>query len=64
MRIQFDDDGSLDEFAADNATVHFERVDACSWWMCVDLPNGDSWHINVGAVNPRVKGFAHAELNA
>lgn len=63
MRILFNDDGSLDEFIAENASVHFEQMDDCAWWMRVDLPNGDSWHVNVGAVNPRAKGYALAELN-
>lgn len=63
MRIQFDEDGRLDEFVAENAAVHFEAMGECAWALIVDLPNGDTWHVNVGATNVKAKGYALAELN-
>jgi hypothetical protein len=61
--LGFDEDGTLDEFIADNVqSVHFEAMDAAEWWMAITLGNGEVWHLNFGAKNPRAKGYANAEL--
>lgn len=51
----------FDEFIAENCRVHFEVMGQASWWMQVDLPDGRSWHINVGAMNQRVKSYARCD---
>lgn len=51
----------FDEFVAHNATVHVEAMGETSWWIGVTLPDGRSWAINLGAVNPRAKFYAICE---
>jgi hypothetical protein len=54
-----DDDETLDEFVAhDVKTVHLEAMGRASWWIGVELHDGRTWHINVGAHNDRAKAFA------
>lgn len=62
-RIGLDDDGTLDDFAADNVElIHFEAIDQSRWYLTVVLEGGDVWQLNFGAVNPSAKGYARAEL--
>lgn len=48
-------DGQLDEFFAENAFIHIERMGDASWWIGIDLPDGQHWMINFGTVNRRAK---------
>lgn len=64
IRVTHDEAGDLDEFVARGVNVHLERMDDCDWWMAVDFDNGETWHINLGAIIPRAKGYARAEKNA
>lgn len=57
---QMPDGPEFDEFVAHNATVHFEAKGDCSWWMQVDV-GGRSWHINVGSLSGRAKGYARCD---
>lgn len=57
-RISRNDDGILDGFYAQDATVHFEAVDESDWWIDVTTRDGRTWHIRCGAVNPKAKGYA------
>jgi hypothetical protein len=51
----------FDEFIAHNATVHVEAMGRTSWWIGVDLPDGRTWHINLGAMNERAKFYARCD---
>lgn len=58
--IRRDSDGRLDEFVASGAEIHLEAMDESQWWLGIRI--GDChWHINLGAVNPRAKGYATCE---
>lgn len=62
-RIGLNDDGSLDEFVAFNPQmVHFEAMSDNEWWIGITLDDGTMWHIDCGAVNPRAKAYARAEM--
>jgi hypothetical protein len=53
-------EGELDEVVARNiAGFHLERMDECQWWMCLRLHDGSEVRVNIGAVNPRAKGWAN-----
>ena len=58
MHVKEDEDGGLDDFYVESASVHFEAMSDNSWWIGVRTPDGRGWHINCGAVNPRAAGFA------
>lgn len=61
-RINLDDDGTLDDFAAWGVKmVHFEAMDQSQWCLTVELDNGDVWQLRFGARNDRALGYAFAE---
>ena len=45
LEIRHNEDGSLDEVVADNATVHLEQMSDKSWWMSVETA-GQLVHVN------------------
>lgn len=49
----------LDEIVAQRAAIHLERMDDAQWWMSVTV-DGHTLLVNVGAVNPRAKGYGSA----
>lgn len=50
----------LDEFVLTDCTIHLEAMDDTEYWIGVS--KGDRmWHINLGAVNPHAKFYAHVE---
>lgn len=52
----------LDEFVAENVDVHYEAMDNAQFWIGITCrETGRMWHINVGAVNSRAKGYAMVE---
>ncbi|WIC40285.1 hypothetical protein SEA_HOLLIDAY_91 [Gordonia phage Holliday] len=52
----------LDEIVAHNVKcIHFEQMGDAQFWMSLELANGEHWHVNFGANNPRVKGYSFAE---
>lgn len=54
----------MDEFiATDVRCMHLEQMGHAQWWIGVELNNGEFWHVNIGAKNHRVHGYAHAELD-
>lgn len=53
--------GELDEFIADNVSIHFEAMDTAQWWIGVTAADGRSWSINCGAVNRRARGYSMCE---
>lgn len=55
------DDGTveLDEVIG-YGWMHLEKMNTAQWWIGLTV-GGDTWHINLGAVNPRVKDYAHIE---
>lgn len=59
--IRLDEEGRLDEFIHSNAGIHFEVMNDGQYWMCVDGPDGRSWHINCGAKNTRAAWYAFVE---
>lgn len=53
----------LDEFVASNVDIHYEAMDNAEFWIGVTCrETGRIWHLNVGAVSKRVKGYAMVEL--
>ncbi|AAN12495.1 hypothetical protein PBI_CHE8_97 [Mycobacterium phage Che8] len=61
-RIQLDDDGTLDDFyAEDIKSVHFEAIDQSAWYATLHLADGRIWQLNFGAQNRRARGYAQAE---
>jgi hypothetical protein len=61
-RIQLDDDGTLDDFYANNVeSVHFEALGEAQWYAVIRLRSGEEWLLNFGAVNHQAKGYARAE---
>lgn len=61
-RVRLDEGGMLDDFCAkDVKLVHFEAMDEADWWLSVEMADGQVWHLNFGARNPRAKGYARAE---
>ena len=62
-RVRLNADGTLDDFWATNVrSVHFEAMSENDWWVGIQLADGSVWSLNFGAVNPRAKGYARAEL--
>ncbi|MFD6517337.1 hypothetical protein [Rhodococcus sp. NPDC060176] len=53
--------GEIDEFLANNASIHLEAMSNNTWWIGVDVPGVGSWHINLGAVNPAAKAYITVE---
>jgi hypothetical protein len=61
-RVGLDDDGTLDDFMAqDVKMVHFEALDQSQWYLTVELASGEVWQLKFGACNDRAKGYAFAE---
>lgn len=61
-RISLDEDGTLDDFAAQDVVgVHFEAIDDARWYATIELTNGETWQLSFGAHNPRARGYARAE---
>lgn len=55
-------EGRLDEIVAKGVvSFHLEEMDQSQWWIGLELANGESWMVNLGAVNPRAKGYLFAE---
>ncbi|UYL87912.1 hypothetical protein SEA_MALISHA_83 [Gordonia phage Malisha] len=53
---------TLDEIVAkDVKHIHFEQMGDAQFWMSLELSNGEYWHANFGASNPRAKGYSFAE---
>jgi len=65
IRYATRDDGTveLDEVLVENASIHIEKMNTAQWWIGIRIGD-DMWHINLGAVNPRVKDYAHIEQDA
>ena len=62
VEIRKDDDGGIDEVIIDGGSVHMERMDTNSWFIGVDMPNGDYWQFWLGAKNRRTAvDFRHTE---
>ena len=59
--IREGEDGTLDEFIASNADIHFEAMSSNQWWIGVTLPDGRVFHINCGARNPRAGAYVLVE---
>lgn len=53
--------GEVDEFLANGANVHLEAMSNNTWWIGVDVPGVGTWHINLGAVNPKAKAYISVE---
>lgn len=52
----------LDEFIAENVDIHYEAMRNSQFWIGITCRDtGRTWHINVGAVNSRAKGYAMVE---
>lgn len=64
IHVRPDGNGEFDELWATNADIHIERMNATGWWMGIDLPNGDKWMLNFGAVNQRAKFFFNVEKDS
>lgn len=58
-RVQFP---FLDEFIAHNVDIHYEAMGDTSFWMSVRCrETGREWHLNLGAINSRARGYAIVE---
>lgn len=55
------EDFEFDELIAYNATVHMEAMSKTTWWIGIDLPDGRSFAVNLGARNQRAGFFATVE---
>lgn len=44
--IRYNEDGTLDEFICDQASVHLEQMDSGHWWLGVQLPDGTFYHLS------------------
>lgn len=53
--------GQLDEFIADNCSIHFEAMGDAQFWIGVTLADGRVFHINCGAESTRAKGYARCD---
>jgi hypothetical protein len=62
VRVNRDDDGTVDEFfARDARMVHFKALDQSQWYITLELANGDIWQAHFGASHPEAKGYAFIE---
>lgn len=43
--IRYDDDGELDELVCNNASIHIERINDGIWWMGIESPEGELYHL-------------------
>ena len=64
VRYQADSDGTeeLDEVIAERAHVHLERMGDAQWWLGITIGKR-THHINIGAINPRAKGYGWVEVD-
>jgi len=53
--------GEVDEFLANGVNVHLEAMSNNTWWIGVEVPGVGTWHINLGAVNPKTKAYISVE---
>ena len=53
----------LDEVIASNVSIHLEHMGAAQWWLGIRDECGNSWSVNVGAVNTSAKGYGHVEFD-
>jgi hypothetical protein len=62
VRVNRDDDGTVDEFfARDVRMVRFKALDQSQWYVTLELANGDIWQAHFGASHPDAKGYAFIE---
>lgn len=54
----------LDEFIAENVSIHFEAMGTAQFWIGVTAADGRHWMINCGAVNPNARGYSFVEQDA
>lgn len=47
-KIKLDHCGEFDEFFAEDAKIHVERMNARAIWIGIDLPDGGAVHMNTG----------------
>lgn len=59
--LRTNDDGTLDEFIAEHASVHLEQMDTGHWWLGVQLPDGRFYHLNLTA-RGRIKVSVYHEV--
>lgn len=51
----------FDEFIATGVDVHIEAMSNNTWLAIISLPDGETWHVQMGARNPRTAAYAFAE---
>lgn len=57
MRIETRDDGTLDEVVVDHpVSVHLEQMEDDSWWLGIDIGDGDPLVVWLGTRGRKAKG--------